>query len=73
VSEICVTLSDAMRMAVQHHQAGNAGAAEYICRQVLAMDSHQGEALQLLSLMSKDYARSAVDLIEQGNLDQAEA
>ena len=44
------TISEALSMAVQHHQAGRLQAAEQIYRQVLQVQPDQADAWHLLGL-----------------------
>jgi protein O-GlcNAc transferase len=46
------TISEALAMAVQHHQAGRLGAAEQIYRQILAAEPEHVDALHLLGVIA---------------------
>ena len=46
------TISEAMTLAVQHHQAGRLPAAEQLYRQVLAVEPIQPNALHLLGVIA---------------------
>jgi tetratricopeptide (TPR) repeat protein len=46
------TLSQALAIALQHHQAGRLQAAEQIYRQILALQPNQPDALHLLGLIA---------------------
>ena len=62
------TNSDALAIAVQHHQAGRLRAAEQIYRQVLAVDpNHAADALHLLGVIAIQVGRydSAVEHIKR--------
>jgi tetratricopeptide (TPR) repeat protein len=61
------TISQALAIAIQHHQAGRLQAAEQIYRQILALEPDHAEALHLLGVInaqSGDYQR-AVDCISR--------
>jgi tetratricopeptide (TPR) repeat protein len=46
------TISEALAIAVQHHQAGRFQAAEQIYRQILALQPDQADALHLLGVLA---------------------
>jgi tetratricopeptide (TPR) repeat protein len=65
------TLSQALAIAIQHHQAGNLQAAEQIYRQILAVEPNHVDAIHLLGVMANqvgrhetavDYLRRAIEL-----------
>jgi protein O-GlcNAc transferase len=60
------TISEALAIAVEHHQAGRMQAAEQIYREVLRVDPNQPEALHLLGLIAYQKGRheTAIELIE---------
>jgi len=62
-----LTSEQAMRLAVEHHQAGHLQEAECIYRQVLARQPRHAEALGLLGAIAYQTGRNdiAVDLIQQ--------
>ncbi|MEI8196756.1 MAG: tetratricopeptide repeat protein, partial [Phycisphaerae bacterium] len=71
-----VTLDQALRLALEHHQAGRLAEAEDIYRQVLEVDPRQPDALHLLGVLNgqKGETDSAIALIRQaieGNPTQA--
>ena len=45
------TISEAWTVAVQHLQAGRLQAAEYVCRQILALEPNHAEAWHLLGIV----------------------
>lgn len=59
------SISEALTIAVQHHQAGRLQAAEQLYRQVLAIDPQQVDALHLLGVIAHQAGRHemAVELI----------
>ena len=46
------TISEALTIAVQHHQAGRLQAAEQIYRRVLEVDPNQADAIHLLGVLA---------------------
>ncbi len=69
------TISEALAIAVQHHQAGRLQAAEPIYRQILAIEPNQADAIHLLGVLAHQtgkhevavqYIRRAIEL--QGNV-----
>ena len=60
-----VTLTEAMHLAVQHHQAGRLAEAETIYRQVLAAEPEFPDAMYLLGAVAQQVGRHdiAVDLM----------
>ena len=46
------TISEALAIAIQHHQAGRLQAAEQIYRQILAVEPHHADAVHLLGVMA---------------------
>jgi predicted O-linked N-acetylglucosamine transferase (SPINDLY family) len=59
------TISEALAIAIQHHQAGRLQAAEQIYRQILQAEPHQADAWHLLGLMAHQLGKHgiAVDFI----------
>jgi len=51
------TISEALEIAVQHHQAGQLQAAEQVYRQILAADPNQIDALHLLGVIASRLGR----------------
>ena len=62
-----VTISQASKLALQHHQAGRLADAEALYRQILAANPNHDEALHHLGLIAHQVGRHdlAVDLIRQ--------
>ena len=62
------TISEALAIAVQHHQAGQLQAAEQIYRQILAVDPNQADALHLLGVIASQTGQHevAVEFIRPG-------
>jgi tetratricopeptide (TPR) repeat protein len=65
------TISEALAVAIQHHQAGRLQAAEQIYRQILAIQPNQADAIHLLGVMAHqagqhelavEYIRRAIGL-----------
>ena len=46
------TISEALAIAIQHHQSGRLQAAEQIYRQILAVDPNQADAIHLLGVIA---------------------
>ena len=46
------TISEALAIAVQHHQAGRLQAAEQIYRQILAVEPNHADAIHLLGVIA---------------------
>ncbi len=46
------TISEALAIAIQHHQAGRLQAAEQICRQILVVQPNQADAWHLLGVIA---------------------
>jgi len=61
------TTSEALAIAIRHHQAGRLQAAEQIYRQILAVEPQHADALHLLGLLAAKAGRheAAVAYIEQ--------
>jgi predicted O-linked N-acetylglucosamine transferase (SPINDLY family) len=55
-----VTISQAFEIAFGHHQRGQLGQAEAIYRQILAVQPHHADALQLLGLIAIQSGRNDV-------------
>jgi predicted O-linked N-acetylglucosamine transferase (SPINDLY family) len=47
-----MTIADALRLGVEHHQAGRIPQAEALCRQILEVEPNHPEALHLLGLLA---------------------
>jgi len=62
------TISEALAMAVQHHQAGRLQAAEQIYRQILAVEPNQPDAWHLLGVVSAQLGKheAGVECIRRG-------
>ena len=54
------TISEALALAIQHHQAGRLQAAEQIYRQILALEPNHAEALHLLGLIAHQVGKHEV-------------
>ena len=65
MAQLTVTIDEAMRIAIEHHQAGRLAAAEEIARQVLAQRPNHAHALHLLGVLAflKGQASVAIDLV----------
>ena len=61
------TISEALAIAVQHHQAGRLHQAEQVYRQILQADPHQADALHLLGVLANQtgHHEAAIELIRQ--------
>src|SRR6266404_4629426 len=61
------TLTEALALALQYHQAGNLQQAEYLYRQILQTDPRQADALHLLGLIAHQRGQhdAAIDLIRR--------
>ena len=59
------TISEALAIAVQHHQAGRLQAAEQIYRQILAVEPNHADALHLLGVIAHQLGKheAAVEYI----------
>jgi predicted O-linked N-acetylglucosamine transferase (SPINDLY family) len=62
-----LNIDQAMRVAVQHHQAGRLGEAEQLYRQVLAQDANHSHAHRLLGVLAAQAGRTdvAVELLRR--------
>lgn len=60
------TLSEALVIAVQHHQAGRLQAAENICQQILAVDPDHAETLHLLGVVAFQLGNHEVSIQQLG-------
>jgi tetratricopeptide (TPR) repeat protein len=62
-----MNLESSLKLAVQHHQAGQLAQAEAIYRQVLAVQPNQPDALHLLGLLAHQAGRQevAIELIRR--------
>ncbi len=54
------TISEALAIAIQHHQAGRLQAAEQVYRQILAVEPNQPDALHLLGVLAHQAGRHEV-------------
>jgi tetratricopeptide (TPR) repeat protein len=54
------TTSEALAVAVQHHQAGRLPAAEQIYRQILAVEPNQADAVHLLGVIAHQVGKHAI-------------
>ena len=61
------TISEALAIAIQHHQAGRLQAAEQIYRQILAVEPNQADAIHLLGVIACQAGKyeAAVEYIER--------
>ena len=61
------TISEAMAIAVEHHERGRLQAAELIYRQILAANPHQADAWHLLGVLAHQLGRheAAIEHIER--------
>jgi predicted O-linked N-acetylglucosamine transferase (SPINDLY family) len=61
------SLSEALAIAIQHHQAGRLGDAEQLYRQILAAEANHPQALHLLGVVAQQTGRheAAVEYIER--------
>ena len=61
------TISEALAIAIQHHQAGRLQAAEQIYRQILAVEPNHADALNLLGVIASQVGKHeiAVEYIER--------
>ena len=64
---VMATISEALAIAIQHHQAGRLQAAEQIYRQILAVEPNQADAIHLLGLIAHQVGKHgmAVEYIER--------
>jgi Flp pilus assembly protein TadD len=60
-----VSVSDVFAKAFRHHQAGRLNEAEWLCRQVLAVDARHADSLHLLGVIAYQTGHDdlAVDLM----------
>jgi tetratricopeptide (TPR) repeat protein len=54
------TISEALAIAIQHHQAGRLQAAEQIYRQILAVEPNQADAIHFLGLIAHQLGKHEV-------------
>ena len=54
------TISEALAIAVQHHQAGRLQAAEQICRQILTVEPNHADALHLLGVIASQVGKQGI-------------
>ena len=54
------TISEALTIAIQHHQAGRLQAAEQIYRQILAVNANQADAWHLLGVIAQQVGKSEI-------------
>jgi predicted O-linked N-acetylglucosamine transferase (SPINDLY family) len=57
------TLSDALAIAVAHHQAGRLDLAEEICRRILAAEPQYADALHLLGVIAHERGQHEVAVV----------
>jgi tetratricopeptide (TPR) repeat protein len=70
------TISEALALAAQHHQAGQLQIAEQVYRQILAVDPNCADALHLLGIVASQVGRHdlAIEYINRAiNLNPSEA
>jgi tetratricopeptide (TPR) repeat protein len=60
------TISEALAIAIQHHQAGRLEAAERIYRQILAAEPNQADAWHLLGVMAHQSGKDEMDAAVAG-------
>jgi protein O-GlcNAc transferase len=54
------TISEALAIAIQHHQAGRLQAAEQIYRQILAVEPNHADAWHLLGVIASQVGKHEV-------------
>ena len=54
------TISQALAIAIQHHQAGRLQAAEQIYRQILALEPNQADAIHLLGVLAHQVGKHEI-------------
>jgi Flp pilus assembly protein TadD len=54
------TISEALTIAIQHHQAGRLQAAEQIYRQILAVEPNHAEAVHLLGVIAHQVGKHEI-------------
>jgi Tfp pilus assembly protein PilF len=61
------TIPEGLAIALQHHQAGRLQAAEHICRQIIAVDPNQPDAIYLLGVIAHQVGQhdAAVEFIKR--------
>jgi protein O-GlcNAc transferase len=57
---VMATISKALSIAIQYHQAGRLLAAEQIYRQILAVEPNHADAIQLLGVMAQQWGKHAI-------------
>ena len=57
IMRLMATLSEALAIAIQHHQAGRLQAAEQIYRQILQADPNRADVIHLLGLIARGMGR----------------
>jgi hypothetical protein len=55
-----VKVSEALRIAIQHHQAGRLDLAEGICRAILGVEPDHADALHLLGVIARQVGKPEV-------------
>ena len=62
-----LTTQDALKLALDHHKAGNFAAAEQIYRKILVRDANNPDALHLLGFLLRQTGRvrTGIDLLER--------
>ena len=65
IIHVMATISEALAIAIQHHQAGRLQAAEQIYRQILAAEPNHADALHLLGVIASQMGKheAAVEYI----------
>ena len=66
-NDVMATISEALAIAIQHHQAGRLQAAEQIYRQILAAEPNHADAIHLLGVIASQVGKHeiAVEYIQR--------
>ena len=60
IMDAMATISEALAIAIQHHQAGRLQAAEQIYRQILAVEPNHADAIHLLGVIAHQVGKHEV-------------